>query len=55
MSSRTPEQVTKDVYAKFEKDALLKKSPSNGLTQTYASISLIGPDLPQKHEKLCEK
>jgi len=43
---------SKYVDEKFTKDSILKKSNVDDLEQQFATISIIGPKLPQKHDNM---
>ena len=50
MSSFT--SASKYVDERFTKDSILKKSNVDDLEQQFATISIIGPKLPQKHDNM---
>ena len=43
---------SKYIDEKFTKDSILKKSNVDDLEQQFATISIIGPKLPQKHDNM---
>ena len=46
------DSASKYVDEKFTKDSILKKSNVDDLEQQFATISIIGPKLPQKHDNM---
>ena len=50
MSSFT--SATKYIDEKFTKESILEKSKIDDLEQQFATISIIGPKLPQKHDNM---